>query len=271
MKIILTAILSVWALSLTAGLPPTSGKVSSDSADVVAFKFRFPNFTGTHTGTILSLGVNSIAGGGTGALTKATAFDALSPMSAQGDIVYGGASGTGTRLPIGSTSNYLTVTGGVPAWTSVSPNTIKIATIKDVKTSGTAGGTFTSGSYATRTLNTLSDPTSIVTSLASNQFVLPAGTYHIHATAPAHQVGLHKARLQNITDATTDIIGTSESAAAAQVTVTHSIVDGVITISGSKTFEIQHRCASTEATDGYGRATSFSDSEIFTQVTIEKM
>ena len=48
------------------GLPPTSSKISSDANEVTTFKFDFPNFTGTHTGTDLSLGINSVAGGGTG-------------------------------------------------------------------------------------------------------------------------------------------------------------------------------------------------------------
>ena len=48
------------------GLPPTSSKISTDANEVTTFKFDFPNFTGTHTGTDLSLGINSVPGGGTG-------------------------------------------------------------------------------------------------------------------------------------------------------------------------------------------------------------
>lgn len=99
-----------------AGLPPTTSKLSSDSTDVTTFKYRFPNFTGTHTGTTVSLGVNSIAGGGTGASTQSTGFNALSPMTTAGDLIYGGASGSGTRLPIGTAGQVLTVSGGNPVW-----------------------------------------------------------------------------------------------------------------------------------------------------------
>lgn len=63
-KLIALAVL-VLAQSASAGLPPTTSKISSDSNDVVTFKYRFPNFTGTHTGATFSLGVNAIAGGGT--------------------------------------------------------------------------------------------------------------------------------------------------------------------------------------------------------------
>ena len=57
-----------------------------------------------------------IGGGGTGQVTKGPAFDALSPMSASGDVIYGGTSGTGTRLPKGSDGQILTLVSGLPAW-----------------------------------------------------------------------------------------------------------------------------------------------------------
>jgi len=40
------------------------------------------------------------------------------PMTTLGDIIYGGASGVQTRLPIGTTSQVLTVVSGIPAWTT---------------------------------------------------------------------------------------------------------------------------------------------------------
>jgi len=58
----------------------------------------------------------AVADGGTGASTKTAAFDALSPMSASGDIIYGGASGTGTRLAKGTDGNVLTLASGLPSW-----------------------------------------------------------------------------------------------------------------------------------------------------------
>lgn len=46
-------------------------------------------------GTVNTLPLNR---GGTGQTTKAAAYDALSPLTTLGDVPYGGASGTGTRL-----------------------------------------------------------------------------------------------------------------------------------------------------------------------------
>jgi hypothetical protein len=57
-----------------------------------------------------------VANGGTGATTKATAFDALSPMTTSGDIIYGGANGTGTRLSKGSNGSILTMENDLPTW-----------------------------------------------------------------------------------------------------------------------------------------------------------
>jgi hypothetical protein len=79
--------------------------------------------TGTWNGTTIA-----IANGGTGATTKTAAFDALSPMTTAGDIIYGGTSGTGTRLAKGSDGQVLTLASGVPTWTSgVSTITSKTA------------------------------------------------------------------------------------------------------------------------------------------------
>lgn len=73
--------------------------------------------TGTWTGTTIAL-----ANGGTGQTTKAAAFDALSPMTTAGDVIYGGASGTGTRLAAG-TSTQVLHGGTTPSWSAVSLTT----------------------------------------------------------------------------------------------------------------------------------------------------
>lgn len=61
-------------------------------------------------------GVVAIANGGTGATTNVAGFDALSPMSAVGDLILGAAAGTGTRLSIGTASQVLTSNGTTASW-----------------------------------------------------------------------------------------------------------------------------------------------------------
>ena len=64
-------------------------------------------------------GVVAIANGGTGQSTQAAGFNALSPMTTAGDIIYGGTSGAGTRLAAGTTTQVLHG-GTTPSWSAVS-------------------------------------------------------------------------------------------------------------------------------------------------------
>ncbi len=79
-----------------------------------------PTFIGALTGTATTAtnvsGTVAIANGGTGASTATSAFNALSPMTTAGDIIYGGASGVGTRLAKGLDGQVLTLTSGQPSW-----------------------------------------------------------------------------------------------------------------------------------------------------------
>lgn len=78
------------------------------------------NTTGTAAGLSTTLAIGS---GGTGQTTASAAFNGLSPLTTLGDVLYGGASGTGTRLGGNTTTakQFLTQTGtgsvsAAPAW-----------------------------------------------------------------------------------------------------------------------------------------------------------
>jgi hypothetical protein len=153
--------------------------------------------------------------------------------------------------------------------------TKKIAVLQDQKADGTDGGTFTTGAWQTRTINTLvSDPTGIITSLASNQIELATGTYTIRAECAACvQVDRHRMRIQNVTDATTIIQGPNSDAnsGAGANGEAGAYVEGRVTVaSGTKKFEIQHRCQTTRATDGFGADCTFGTTEVYLQVIVEK-
>jgi hypothetical protein len=157
-----------------------------------------------------------------------------------------------------------------PSLVSIPNMQQRVAYLSDVKPSGTTGGTSISGAQ-TRTLNTLVDPTGFVTSLASNQFTLPAGTYEIYATAPAYRSQRHKARVRSITDGGATVLsGSSEYAFNADTTQSISTISGVFTITTSKTFDIQHTFEVGSAL-GLGVNSSFGDAEVFTQVKITKI
>lgn len=149
----------------------------------------------------------------------------------------------------------------------------QVATFADQKTSGTNGGTFTSGAWQTRTLNTTVYNGITSASLSSNQISLPAGTYNVIAFAPVGDtVQNHQARLQNITDTATTLTGTSMAALdiSSAVPINQSVVMGVFTIAGTKTFELQHQCTLTKTTDGFGLAAGFG-TEVYAQITITKI
>ena len=83
-----------------------------------------PTFIGALTGNATNVsGIVSVANGGTGATTNTAAFNALSPMTTAGDILYGGTSGAGTRLGKGADGTILTLVSGVPAWTATAQAT----------------------------------------------------------------------------------------------------------------------------------------------------
>jgi hypothetical protein len=145
------------------------------------------------------------------------------------------------------------------------------AILSHVLSSGTAGGGSTSGSWQTRTLNTESDPDGIVT-LSSNQFVLAAGTYKIEGCGVIFRSSFAKNKIRNITDSTDTIIGHAEySNDAASNSSVCPLVRGVITITTSKTFELQSRVNVTRATDGYGIASSFGESEVYANIAITRI
>lgn len=75
----------------------------------------------TNGGVTSYSGTVALNKGGTGQTTKAAAFDALSPMTAAGDIIYGGASGTGTKLSKGTALQVLRTNSGAtaPEWATI--------------------------------------------------------------------------------------------------------------------------------------------------------
>ena len=151
------------------------------------------------------------------------------------------------------------------------------AIIADVKSSNADGGTFTSGAWRTRDLNTeISDVDGIV-SISSNQFTLAAGSYLIVYDAIGYMCSSHQARLYNATTSSNVQHGQSQFTGTS---VSNNVVGSVrITITGSTAFELQHRCNSTKTTNGFGigatgalnwTGTSSTDGNIFSIVQIYK-
>jgi hypothetical protein len=170
---------------------------------------------------------------------------------------------TGASGPTGATGPTGAQGGTGPAGPPGS-NAPPYICIQDQKPISTQGGTFTSGSFQTRVLNTIVANDLFLASLASNQITLPAGTYRCRIEAPALKVDNHQARLQNVTDGLTLLLGTSAFSTAATTDVTTcSVITGRFGLASAKTLEVQHRCLTTLATLGLGTAANFS-TEIYT-------
>ncbi len=143
--------------------------------------------------------------------------------------------------------------------------------VADEKTSGTGGGSSTTGSWVTRTLNTVRTNTISGASLSSNQITLPAGTYRINASAPGLRIANFSTRLRNITDSTDTLIGTSEqSEQSGAIVQSRSHIVGTFTIAGTKAFEIQMQCGFAFGTVGYGNPAGFG-TEVYTIAEIQRI
>jgi hypothetical protein len=206
-----------------------------------------------------------------------TTTKALNPSTTLGDIEYrSSTANTNTRLGIGTTGQVLTVAGGVPSWATAG-GTRSYAIFQDAKAVNTAGGSFTSGAWRTRDLQTTQVNTITSCSLASNQITLPAGTYYAWATTPSRAVQRNYSRLYNTTNSATLIAGGISYSGDASIAVeeTHNVLTGVFTITGTKVIELQHFCSATKNGDGYGSSDGGAldnvQLNIYSQITIEKI
>jgi hypothetical protein len=195
------------------------------------------------------------------------------PMTTTGDIIYSSPGSTPVRLGIGTANQVLRVNSGAtaPEWATPASSGTTYSIFRDVKAAGTGGGTFTDGAWRTRDINNTQVNQISGSSIASNQITLPAGTFHIYATAPAILVNNHQVRFYNITDSAVAIQGQSSMSGTGASIQNFPAVSGVIVLTGTKVFELQHRCATTRSTDGFGVNGNFGVDEVYAQVTIAKV
>jgi len=104
------------------------------------------------SGAVTLAGTLGIANGGTGKTTAIDAFDALSPTTTTGDLIYNNGT-SNVRLPVGTAGQVLTVVTGEPTWqtppptgvtsfkTTLSGLTPSVATTGAVSLDGTLGVT----------------------------------------------------------------------------------------------------------------------------------
>jgi hypothetical protein len=140
---------------------------------------------------------------------------------------------------------------------------IKVA---DIKASGTDGGTFTSGAWRKRDINTEDFDAENLCALAANQITLKAGTYECLIHCPALQVDANRAQLYNVTGGAVLISGENSFATNYILVVAGSsaTIRGRFTLAIDSVLEIRHRCSQTRNDIGFGSPCSFGDNEVYT-------
>ena len=103
-----------------SGSAITTGTVATNVGGTGITSFTSGGAVYATSTSALTTGTLPVASGGTGQTTALAGYNALSPMTTLGDMEYEGAGSSALRLPIGTTGQVLTVSGGIPAWATVS-------------------------------------------------------------------------------------------------------------------------------------------------------
>jgi len=148
----------------------------------------------------------------------------------------------------------------------------QLAVFADEKSAGTQGGTFTSGAWRTRDINTTRINRITGISLSANQLTIPAGTWYVLAKSAAFAVDLSKLRFYNTTDASLLVQGENSHASSASSVPMVAELEGIFVISAQKVCELQHICLSTRATDGFGIGQSMAgEVEIYSTIILQRL
>ena len=243
--------------------------------------YRNIDLTGVETGLAGSLG---LANGGTTGTTKATAFDALSPVIAQGGMVTANAAGVNIQITT-ATNGHLPQSDGTDTTfgflrainfgaigSALGATPVKLLIFRDVKASGSNGGSATAGGvWNTRTLSEETVDTGGIGSLAANVITLTEnGWYRCRLYSPMSGVSAHQCRLFQVGAAVVpDSYSVSAYAGADQQSIAMSDFRFQVTAQ-PKSFVLQYRCQVDSGSTGLGRANSFASEEVYGMVVLEK-
>lgn len=192
--------------NLVSSVNGQTGAVSIAYADLAG---AIPTWNQNTTGTAAGLSTTlAIASGGTGQTTAGAAFNALSPITATGDLILGNGTNSATRLGIGANGYLLTSNGTTASW---SPAPAGGVTTFDAGTTGLTPSTASSGAV----------------SLAGTLVVANGGTGATTLTGYVKGTGT-SALTASSTIPNTDItgLGTMSTQNANSVAVTGGAIDG---------------------------------------------
>ena len=160
----------------------------------------------------------------------------------------------------------------VKAYVDNNAQTRDLLHIQDQRPSGTDGGTFTTGAWRTRNLNTVLTNEITGASLASDTVTLPAGDYYIEGEFTAFRCNQNVAKLYNDSDSSDILIGTvAYSDSSESDAVVSSNVRGNFTLGAEKDLTILHQCTLTQTGNGLGVAADFGVVEVYADLRLWKI
>lgn len=135
--------------------------------------------------------------------------------------------------------------------------------VQDRKVQNTPGGAFTFGAWRTRDINDEVTDTAGICTIAGNQITLEAGTYRCAIYCPAYLVNQHQAQLYDTTGTAVLVLGQNAHSRTAADGASVAVVRGRFTLAIASALEVQHRCTTTQAVNGFGPQCNWGD-EIYT-------
>jgi hypothetical protein len=199
-----------------------------------------------HTGSQLAATISDFASAALAAVTwstltgKPSTFPPSLHTHPASDLTQSGA----------TTGDVLQWNGTAWAPAASSSSSLDFVVLKDVKASGTNGPTLTLNTWNTRHINTEETDTGNICTLNNNQFTLPAGTYTILAFILGgvnNSTRSGQFRLRNITDSLDVLFALSHYHRISNDDNGEALMQGVFTISATKTFEIQEHPKTTNS------------------------
>ena len=245
---------------------PTGGGATQNGTFTVS-PISDKNITCDGASTITLADSNAMHKGKTITITALTSGGVTITL-ASGSFNFMGYTMSSITLP--KSSSFVTLLAKTSGYEIQASTRYNPAGMRETQTSGTNGGSFTSGSYVARLFNEEIDVSAFVTTAGSSwtSFSLPPGVYVARSIAPAFNVGFHQTALQNTTAGTTLASGTLATTGAG--VQSQSQIDRQFQLTATSDLELQHKCQTTNATDGKGAAGSLG-TEMFSQIMIEKL
>lgn len=100
----------------TTGAVTVAGTLATTNGGTGLTSFTSGGAVYATSTSALTTGTLPITSGGTGQITASAAFNALSPITTEGDLILGNGANSATRLAIGASSYILTSNGTTASW-----------------------------------------------------------------------------------------------------------------------------------------------------------